>query len=141
MADKLILLDTDFAFELLHKNQDAENFIAHNNYNIISVSSITYFEMIKSCVNKIQLTNLQQSIPKFFYSIHIEDEISRIAENLLVQFHLSHNLKINDALIAATAIYYSIEFATCNLKDFQFIPSLSLANHTVKPIRKGGSLF
>jgi len=47
MADKIILLATDFAFEFLHKNADAENFIEQNNYNIITISSVIYFEMIK----------------------------------------------------------------------------------------------
>jgi hypothetical protein len=44
MADKLILLDTDFAFELLHKNHDAEKFIEQNKYDIITISSVTHFE-------------------------------------------------------------------------------------------------
>ncbi len=60
MAEKVILLDTDFAFELLHKNEDAEAFITENNYEIITISSVTYFEMIKSCINKMQLINLYQ---------------------------------------------------------------------------------
>ena len=84
MADKVILLDTDFAFELLHKNMDAENFIEQNNYNIITISSVTYFEMIKSCINKSQLNNLQKQLPQFFYPIPIEVEISNLAGNFLV---------------------------------------------------------
>jgi predicted nucleic acid-binding protein len=141
MADKIILLDTDFAFELLHKNADAENFIENNNYNIITISSVTFFEMIKSCINKNQLNNLQKQLPQFFYPIPIEAEISNLAGNLLSTYRLSHDLKINDALIAASAIYYSVEFATCNNKHFQFIPSLLLPKHNVNPTRKGGSLF
>ena len=141
MADKIILLDTDFAFELLHKNEDAENFIELNNYSIIAISSITFYEMIKSCINKTQLINLRKQLPQFFYPIPVEVEISNLTGNLLSTYHLSHDLKINDAFIAATAIYYDIEFATCNTKHFQFIPTLLLAKHNVKPSRKGGSLF
>ena len=141
MADKIILLDTDFAFELLHKNPDAENFIVQNNYDIITISSVTYFEMIKSCINKTQLNNLQKQLPQFFYPIPIEAEISNLAGNFLNAYHLSHDIKINDALIAATSVHYNIEFATCNFKHFQFIPLLMLAKHNVSPSRKGGSLF
>jgi hypothetical protein len=131
MADKIILLDTDFAFEFLHKNEDAENFIEHNNYNIITISSVTYFEMVKSCTNKTQLNNLQKQLPQFFYPIPIEVEISNLAGNYLTSYHLNHDLKI----------HYSIEFATCNFKHFHFIPSLLLVKHKVNPSRKGGSLF
>lgn len=94
MADKVILLDTDFAFELLHKNADAEIFIEQNNYNIITISSITFYEMIKSCINKTQLSNLQKQLPQFFYPIPIEAEISNLAGNLLNTFHLSHDIKL-----------------------------------------------
>lgn len=141
MADKIVLLDTDFAFELLHKNSDAEKFIEESSYNVITISSVTFFEMIKSCVNKNQLTNLQKQLPQFFYPIPIEAEISNLAGNFLSTYHLSHDLKINDALIAASAVYYNIEFATCNIRHFQFIPTLQLAKHNVIPARRSGSLF
>jgi tRNA(fMet)-specific endonuclease VapC len=97
--------------------------------------------MVKSCINKTQLNNLQKQLPQFFYPIPIEAEISNLAGNLLNTFHLSHDIKINDALIAASAIYYNVEFATCNIRHFQFIPLLLLAKHNVNPARKGGSLF
>jgi predicted nucleic acid-binding protein len=141
LEDKIILLDTDFAFELLHKNKDAESFIEQNNFSVITVSSVTFFEMIKSCIDKTQLNNLQKQLPKFFYPIPIETEISNLAGNFLNEYHLSHDLKINDALIAASAVFYNVEFATCNFRHFQFIPFLQLAKHNVIPVRKGGSLF
>jgi predicted nucleic acid-binding protein len=97
--------------------------------------------MIKSCINRIQLNNLQNQLPQFFYPIDIESEISKLAGNFLSTYHLSHDLKINDALIAATAVYDDVDFATCNFKHFQFIPSLSLAKHSVSPLRRGGTLF
>ena len=87
MADKIVLLDTDFAFELLHKNGDAEQFIEKNEYNILSLSSISYFEMIKSCISKMQLQNLQKQLLNFFYIIPVETEISNIAGNLIASYH------------------------------------------------------
>ena len=141
MADKIILLDTDFAFELLHKNANAEIFIEENKYDILTISCVTFFEMIKSCINKTQLLQLQKQLPQFFYPIPIETDISNLAGNFLNEYHLSHDLKINDALIAASAVYFDVELATCNTKHFQFIPALQLAKHNVIPLRKGGSLF
>ena len=49
-----------------------------------------------------------------------------MAVNMVKQYCLSHTLDIDDALIAATAIYHNIELFTLNTKDFKFIPNLKL---------------
>lgn len=41
-------------------------------------------------------------------------------------YSLSHKLSIPDAIIAATALVYDLELYTLNLKDFRFIPGLTL---------------
>jgi predicted nucleic acid-binding protein len=41
-------------------------------------------------------------------------------------YSLSHKLCIPDALIAATALTYSIELYTLNSKDFHFIENIQL---------------
>jgi predicted nucleic acid-binding protein len=41
-------------------------------------------------------------------------------------YSLSHKLSIPDALIAATALVHDSELFTLNVKDFRFIPSLTL---------------
>jgi predicted nucleic acid-binding protein len=49
-----------------------------------------------------------------------------MAENLIIQFSKSHNLQIDDALIAATSIKMNIELITYNISDFKFIPDIQL---------------
>lgn len=46
--------------------------------------------------------------------------------DLMEAYSLSHNLSIPDALIAATALVYGVELYTLNVKDFRFIPGLTL---------------
>jgi predicted nucleic acid-binding protein len=51
---------------------------------------------------------------------------SKMAVNFVEKYCLSHKLDIEDALIAATAIYHNIELLTLNLKDFQFLPDIKI---------------
>ncbi len=43
-------------------------------------------------------------------------------------------------LNAAAAITYDLPFVTMNLKDYKFIPGLTLVAHNIKPKRGGMSL-
>ena len=56
----------------------------------------------------------------------MNEEITEIAINLIETYSKSHGLKIPDALIASTAIYYDFSLWTYNIKDFRFIENLSL---------------
>ncbi len=58
--------------------------------------------------------------------LHIDQEVSRHAVDLVHKFKLSHNLQIPDAIIAAMSVVYSVELFTYNLKDFKFIPDIKL---------------
>jgi predicted nucleic acid-binding protein len=64
-----------------------------------------------------------------FYRLHNRLEKRRTDDFYRHQFEkygLSHNMKITDALIAATAMVYDLELITLNRKDFQFLPPLKL---------------
>ncbi|MBA3769382.1 MAG: PIN domain-containing protein [Blastocatellia bacterium] len=64
-----------------------------------------------------------------FEIIHIDEEISRRASELIEQYCLSHRLQLPDALIAATALELDCELATINKKDFRFIDDLRLVDY------------
>jgi len=140
MENKIILLDTDFFWEYITGNAEASDVLTSGTYDILSISAITVAELIKGCGNKIKLTKLNRQI-KDFLPLHIEAAISSGAVDLIQSYHLSHNIGINDAYIAATCLYYNIELATCNTSDYHYIPELRLLKHTVKPKRKGWDFF
>lgn len=140
MENKIIIVDTDFLWEYIIWNTDAIDFLTSSNYDIISISAITVAELIKGCGNKVKLVKLNRQI-KGFLPIHIDTSISSIAVQLVRNYHLSHNIGINDAYIAATCLYYNVELATCNISDYYYIRHLNLAKHSVKPKRKGWDFF
>ena len=49
-----------------------------------------------------------------------------MAEKLIIEYSKSHNLQIDDALIATTSIKMNVELITHNVSDFRFIPDMQL---------------
>ena len=49
-----------------------------------------------------------------------------MAENLIITYSKSHNLQIDDALIAAAAISKDMQLITYNISDFRYIPNIQL---------------
>ena len=56
----------------------------------------------------------------------ITEKISNYFIDLMINYSLSHNLDLPDALIASTAIINDLELYTLNLKHFKYIQNLKL---------------
>ena len=139
MENSIILIDTDFAWEFLSGNQEAIKFMSKQ-VDAYAISSITTAELIKGCGNKLKLSKLHKALTNFLI-LHTDTEISVKGVELVKNFHLSHNIGINDAFIAATCMYYNIALATCNTSGYHYIPDLKLVKHNVIPKRKGWDFF
>lgn len=121
-------------------NQEAVEFMASDKYEVYAIIAIIAAELVKGCANKAKLAKLYKVI-KDFVILHTDAQISTQAIELIKAYHLSHNIGINDAYIAATCLYYNIELAACNTSDYHYIPNVKLLIHTVKPKRKGWDLI
>jgi predicted nucleic acid-binding protein len=93
--------------------------------NHIKMSIVTMMELILGARNKKEIENMQKAFRKIEI-VNINEKISELAYDLIVQYNKSHNLFINDALIAATAITNNTTLVTLNVSDFRFIPKISL---------------
>ena len=91
----------------------------------LSVSVVTYMELIVGCKNKQSLRAVESFLNDFQIIMINADTTSRALE-MLKDYRLSHGLLLADALIAATAIENGLSLLTRNRKDFQFIDGLSL---------------
>lgn len=56
--------------------------------------------------------------------LDVDQGVAEIAGQLMQSFRRSHALETADALIAATAIHYSLELVTLNIKHFPMFPAL-----------------
>jgi predicted nucleic acid-binding protein len=89
------------------------------------MSTVTMMELMIGALNKREVQYIQKAFKKIDI-IYIDEDISRMAENLIIQFSKSHSLQIDDALIAATSIKMNIKLITYNVSDFKFIPDMQL---------------
>ena len=128
----LTLVDTDVLIDAALQVDDAIiclDFLEETSH--LAVSVVTQMELIIGCRNKVELRKLEQFLERFEI-IPINERISNIAAALLKAYHLSHGLLTADALIAATAIDFDIDFITKNQRDYRFLESLKLLQYPMK---------
>lgn len=91
----------------------------------ILMPSITKMELFRGMENKNKMQWMLSRV-KHFNVIHLSEEVSVKATELIQQYSLSHGLTIPDALITAIAIVYELPLFTYNVKDFRYLPKINL---------------
>ena len=82
-------------------------------------------ELVLVAFNKKEVLYIQKAFSNINI-IYINEEISKLGQKLLINYNKSHNLLIDDALIAATSLVTKLELMTYNKTDFQYIPNIKL---------------
>lgn len=123
----MILLDTCILIDYLRNKQEVVSYIDQKGKNNFILSTVVTIELFKGVRNKTELRTLQKEL-QYFSLLEIDTNVSSVANKLAENYALSHQMGLGDTLIAATALIYSLELKTYNMKDFQFIPSLKVSN-------------
>ena len=121
----MIILDTNIIIELFKGNVETEELLKKIDEKEFAISVITSMELYYGAINKRELNKIKKFL-KSFNLLTINEEISKIALDLIEKYSKSHGLDIPDALIAATSLYYEIPLLTYNKKDFKYIEDLRL---------------
>ncbi|WP_447968470.1 PIN domain-containing protein [Nitrospira sp. M1] len=119
------LLDTDVIIDYLKGLDAASNFIEPN-LDVVGLSVISVAEIRAGMRGKDE----EQALEEFLSVIPIFDVTRIIAESAgdwVRQFGKSHAVEVPDALIAATAITYTLELKTLNVKHYPMFKSLTPA--------------
>jgi predicted nucleic acid-binding protein len=125
-VNDLIIVDTDILIDVGRGDQLALNHLETLETNsIIAVSAVTQMELIIGCQNKKELRITERFLERFEI-LRLNEQVSNIAVKLLREYRLSHGLLIADAIIAATAISFDVQFVSKNQKDYRFIERLNL---------------
>ena len=82
-------------------------------------------ELVEGCRNKRELTETIEFLGEFKL-IHLSEQISQKAIELIESYKLSHGLLIPDAIIAATAIMMNSELFSKNARHFKMIQELKV---------------
>ena len=129
----MIIIDTDILIDAGRNVEDALECLEQlANNSPLAISSITQMELIVGCENNNELKCLALFLENF-HILHVNEQISDTATELLRTYRLSHGLLIPDALIAATSLTSQLPFVSKNQRDFRFIEKLNLLSYP-KPL-------
>ena len=117
------IVDTDVLINVSHNVEADISFVRQSRTSYISV--ITATELLHGVRNNNEL-EITNKLIDHYNILHINEQISEQAYQLVKGYFLSHSLLINDALIAATAIHYGYTLVTHNIKHFKVVAKLKL---------------
>jgi predicted nucleic acid-binding protein len=93
----------------------------------MQISTVTYIELIQGCRNANEMRTIQRGLAHDTVNmLPVTERISERATSLIGTYALSHAMRLGDALIAATAIEYSLPLLSANRKHFAPIEGLHL---------------
>ncbi|RLD73989.1 MAG: type II toxin-antitoxin system VapC family toxin [Bacteroidetes bacterium] len=125
MEKRLVVCDTNILIEFYKGNSEIINNLQGIGSQNIALSSVTAAELIFGALNKKELKNIKRDLDQLFV-IPLNEKISKNFIDLMLEYTLSYNLDLPDALIASTAIIYDLELYTLNKKHFKYIDDLKL---------------
>lgn len=117
MSGNSIFLDTNILIYLLHGDLKIAELIDNKTFTI---SFITELELLSIPMNSIQNRKIK-SLLKECYILNINEEI----KNHTIDFRNKYNIKLPDAIVAATAHYLDLPLITAD-KGFKKIDELNL---------------
>ncbi|MDR0829096.1 MAG: type II toxin-antitoxin system VapC family toxin [Prevotellaceae bacterium] len=118
MNGNRIVCDTNVLIHLLGKNDVVRNFLRGKE---ISLSVITELELYA----KQNLTEREEKIIDTMIDCCFVIELTQPIKQIVKEIRKTHKIKLPDAIIAASAIYYDIPFITFD-SDFKNIDELEL---------------
>jgi predicted nucleic acid-binding protein len=119
-----VIIDTDILIKIYRGNKEHKRVLENMSPNL-TISCITKMELLIGCINKKMQEEVEENL-NFYKIILINDQITSIANNIIEKYSFSHKMSVADNLIAATALFYSLELYTDNKKHFNFIEGLTL---------------
>jgi predicted nucleic acid-binding protein len=116
------LLDTNVIVDLLRGYPLAQAWIATQQQP--AICRLVYMEVLQGAENKQKMNQAVKFLGRFTIIEHTQDDFLWATQQL-IQYHLSNNVDVTDALIAAPAHRLNLPFYTRNLKHFvPIIPNL-----------------
>ena len=117
------IVDTDILIEISKGNNKAIEFLEA--LGEIKISVISAMELIVGARNKKEISAIEDFLSNY-ERLHINEEISVKALELIRQHSVTDGLSIPDALIGATAMNKDLILATKNIKHFKVIKEIKI---------------
>ena len=121
----MVLVDTDVLVWYMRGNQKAKKVI--DKAGAFYISSLNYVELLQGIRNREEMRSLRRFITQRGIEIvHVNEEVSQKALNYMEEYSLSHNLRMADAMIAATVLILGATLLTANSKHYAPIKGIQI---------------
>jgi predicted nucleic acid-binding protein len=120
----MYLLDTDILIDIQRGHSPAIELLTSLE-EIPRVPGFVIMELIQGTRNKEQVRKVLQLVAPLPTICPSETDCNRALDDFTA-YHLSHNLGLIDALIAACAIGHGLVLCTFNNKHYRVIPNLNM---------------
>ena len=115
--------DTNIVIEYLKENPAIIKKI--DELEAVYINDVVIMELFQGARDKRELNFIKKNIMRFDV-LPMHQSTVTLAREILDRYTLSHNMKIMDALIAATAIQFNLQLFTLNRKDFHYLVQITL---------------
>jgi tRNA(fMet)-specific endonuclease VapC len=122
--NKLLMCDTCTIIDFINGNPNLLSQLIQDHF-ILFINFIIEMELLQGAHNKKELRKIEQKL-NFFRRLDITQDILDTATHMVRKYSLSHQLKLADAIIAATAVTYDMPLYTYNVSDFKYLPDILL---------------
>lgn len=112
----MFLVDTNIIIYYLEGSKEAVDFLSAKRA-ALAISSITWMEVLSYSFTPQQEVVVRQFLNEFRLL-----EISKPVMEQAVNLRRQKSIKLPDAIIAASSIYYEMPLVTRNTKDFRQVP-------------------
>jgi predicted nucleic acid-binding protein len=120
-----VLVDTDVLIWYMRGNEKAKKIV--DKVGAFYISSVNYMELLQGIRNKEELRLLRHFLTQRKIEIvHVSEDVSQKALNYMEEYSLSHNLRMADAMIAATVLILGVTLLTANSKHYLPIKGIKI---------------
>ncbi len=119
----MIVIDSDIIIDFLRNYAPAIEWLISLENEEIALPGYVVMELAQGCTNKTELRQIRNFIQNFEI-IWPSVETCNKALKIFIDFNLSHNIGMLDALIGQTAVSLDLPIYTFNRKHYAVIPDL-----------------
>ncbi len=121
----MIIVDTNMFSKYLTQDEVTKTIFQKIGFENLYMPELVAMELCRKDKIKSELDKTVSFI-RAFYVLHITEEISIQAFELIQKYQLKKKIAIPDAIIASFALVYKAKLLTYNIKDFDYIEGLNL---------------
>lgn len=128
-------LDTNIVSEIMRKDETVMRHmqLAADNGNPVYIPTVVYYEIVRGLKAAKQFRRLREflalyaSLPHLFFDRENYNVIEKATE-IYVQLHKGNQIEDSDVFIAAIALVNDCTLVTANVRHFERVEGLKLAN-------------